>query len=224
MVISSSSSLNYTVQRIFNDLYNKNKRLEETADEVADPYDKDPPRDARNYRQNSTDNQVDTLQTARDIGTVIRGRTRLNVVSALTNKDLVDFYGFKTGGDGKLSISITTDKPIAVQLLSRSGEVIADSTAKNGAKAENFEKLGTGELEVEKGQYYLKVTRDVGEDRSTRPNYAIQLGMSRYFEQDYDTVETPASNSTYTAVGTQAASNMGSILGAFNGTLFDNLF
>jgi hypothetical protein len=38
----------------------------------------------------------------------------------------------------------------------------------------------------------VKVTRETGASRDDKPNYALQLSASRYFTEDYDTVETPA--------------------------------
>lgn len=215
--------LNHQVNKILDEFYARQKALLE-PDAEADPFDKDPPRNIRSFSQNTTDERGDSLQTARNIGDLIRGKTRLNIISALTSNDLVDFYKFKAASAGKLSISITTDSSIGIQLLKRDGTVIADSAATFGEKADNFTKLGTGQLSVEAGNYYVKITRAVGEDRATKPNYAIQLAMSRYFESDYDTIESPAANITASlgSVQAQNGSAINSVLNAFGlGGLFD---
>ncbi len=225
MVTTTSAALNFQIQKIMDQFYADRAKLNEPAEE-ADIYDKDPPRNVRSFRQNTNDERADSLQTARDIGNLTRGKTRLNIVSALTKDDLVDFYKFKVTKEGKLAISITTDSSLSIQLIKRNGAIVADSEAAFGEKAANFEKLGTGKLDVSTGDYYLKVTRATGQDRSLRPNYAIQLSMSKYFEEDYDTVESPAARgaASLTSVRTQNAGALSDVLNTFaGGNLFDIL-
>lgn len=199
------------------------KSLIENPLAEPDPFDKDPPRNARSFRQTSSDTQTDSLQTARNIGTLIRGKTRLNVVSALTSNDLVDFYSFKTTKEGKLGLSVTTDKNVRIQLIAKNGNILADSEALSGTeKATNFEKLGAQKLEVDPGQYFIKVTRATGLSRSDRPNFAIQISMSKYFEEDYDTVETPAAKAA--PARTTTSSTQGALNSVLNQLGYGNLF
>lgn len=227
MTSSFPIGLNYNVNKIL-DAYKASRAALSAPVEEADPYDKDPPRDAdiRAYSQSTTDDVYDSLQTARNIGTLIRGESRLNIVSALTKNDLVDFYRFDVKTAGKLGISVTTDNSISIQLMRRDGTIIADSAVTNGEKADNWQKLGTGELDLTSGAYYLKITRESGVSRDLRPNYALQLSMSRYFTKDYDTVESPAAAdvSVISSVATQNASALNSVLNSLgNGSLFDML-
>lgn len=227
MTSSFPIGLNYNVNKILDD-YKTSRAALSTPAEEADPYDKDPPRDAdiRSYSQSTSDTVYDSLQNARNIGTLIRGESRLNIVSALTQNDLVDFYRFDVKTAGQLSISVTTDQSISIQVMRRDGTIIADSAMTSGEKADNWQKLGTGELDLTAGSYYLKVTRDQSVSRDLKPNYAIQLSMSRYFTKDYDTVESPASAdvSVISSVATQNASALNSVLNSLgNGSLFDML-
>jgi hypothetical protein len=215
--------LNFQVNKIMDAFYAQQKALKEPAVEV-DEFNKEPPRNVLSYGQSTSDVISDTLQSARNIGDLERGKTRLNIVSALTGGDLVDFYKFKIVKDGKLAIGVTTDKGVNIQLMKRDGTIIADSTSTSGSKADNWMKLGTGELSLAKGDYYVKVTRGDGVSRDERPNYAIQLSMSKYYEKDYDTTESPAAsvNTMNGKVGEQNASAMNSLLNAFGlGGLFD---
>lgn len=159
-----------------------------------DEFDKAPPKFIRSFSQKSVDVQNDTLQTARNVGDLTRGKTRLNVISALTKNDLVDFFKFNATSDEKLGLAITTDKSLHVQLLKANGQVIADSETTSGDKKDNFDKLASGSLDIKKGAYFIKVTRATGLSRDERPNYAIQISTTRYYEADYDTTETPAAN------------------------------
>lgn len=210
------------VSNILSSFYIKQKLLKDPPAE-ADPFDKDPPRNIRGFHQDSEDVQADAPQTARDIGTLIRGKTRLNIVSALTQNDLVDFFSFKTAQAGKIGLSFTSDEGVHVQLIKPNGVIVADSEATLGDKADNYANLAAGRLQLDKGSYFLKVTRATGTDRSVKPNYAIQLSASRYYEQDYETVEkpTPKSATFYTPAATQSAAALGSVLTLFNGDFFD---
>lgn len=210
------------VSNIISSFYISLKQLKDPPVE-PDPFDKPPPRNVRGFHQDSEDVQYDSPQTARDIGSLTRGKTRLNVISALTQNDLVDFYSFKVTQNEKVGLSFTSDSGVHVQLIKPNGVIVADSEASYGEKADNYTKLGASRLELEKGTYYLKVTRPTGTDRSVKPNYAIQLSASQYYEQDYETVEkpTPKSATYYTPAGTQSASALGGLLSLFNGNFFD---
>jgi len=187
-----------------------------------------PPRQIRSFTQGTTDTTTDTPQTARSIGDLTGGKTRLNVFSALTTNDKVDFFSFNVTTAGKAGISVSSDKGVHVQLLNKSGQVIADSEAKFGDKKENYDDFLSTKLYFDKGSYILKVTRATGTTDSVKPNYAIQLSMGKNFANDYDTTETPASQVSYNAsLGTaasQQASNVASVLNQFaGGTIFDML-
>lgn len=221
----ASISVYTAVQKILNDYQVRKKALSQPVEE-PDPYDKAPPRNIRNFRQQTTDTLADAPQTARDTGQLTRGKTRLNIISALTSNDLVDFFRFTVTDPGKAGISVTTDKGIHIQLLDKSGKIIADSEERIGSKAENFEAWGHGKLQLDKSSYLIKVTRSTGLSRSEKPNYAIQLSMSRYFEKDYDTVEAPAAKYTAGPVNLRAGTDsaVSQVLDTFNGgNLFDTL-
>jgi hypothetical protein len=189
---------------------------------AEDPYNKTPPRYIPNYRQETSDTQADSTQTARDIGNLTGGKTRLNLVSALTTNDRVDFYRFKLTNSGNVAMSITTDKGVHVQLLTKAGRVIADSEATSGEKMDNFQALGTGKFSMESGDYYIKVTRPTGMPLSTKPNYALQLSMGKYFEKDYDTVETPAARQSAYSVTAANGSALNQVLNTLGiGNFFD---
>ncbi len=201
-------------------MLNKIKLMQ--PDTVPDPYDsKTLPRHIRNYKQEINDEQGDSTLTARDVGNLTRGKTRLNVISALTKNDKVDFFKFTATEKENFGISVKTDKNVRIQLLSSAGRVIADSEATIGEKYDNFQKAGAQTLSLDKGLYYIKVTRATGELDSVRPNYAIQLSSTKYFEADYDTVEKPAVTTTYGSAFAQSESSMNALLQQVNGGLFD---
>ncbi len=185
-------------------------------------YDKDPPKNIRGYEQSSQDVSGDSTLTARDIGNLTEGKTRLNVVSALTKNDNVDFFKFTATTNEKLGIAVTTDKGVRVQILDSKGKVIADSEAKFGDKYDNFQKAGAQNLDITKGTYFLKVTRETGTLNTVKPNYAVQVSTTKYYESDYDTTETPASVVTYGSVGSQSGTSLNALLNQVYGGLFDS--
>jgi hypothetical protein len=187
-----------------------------------DPYDKEPDkRKIRGFRQKSVDVSGDSTLEARDVGNLTRGKTRLNIVSALTKRDKVDFFKFNATENEKFGISVTTDKNVRIQLLDNKGKVIADSEAKTGDKFDNFKKAGEQALELKKGTYFIKVTRETGGRQDDNPNYAIQLSSTKYYTEDYDTTETPAAKTTYYSSNTYSTAGIGSLLTQFNGGFFD---
>jgi hypothetical protein len=210
------------VSRILGEYYSKRDRIMNPVTEEADPFDKDPPRNVRSYQQSTSDVQGDSPLTARDIGTLIRGKTRLNVVSALTENDLVDFFKFNVASAGPVQLGVTGDAEVNVQIINRRGDIIADSGAiKGSTKAENFEKLNTGDFDMAAGDYTIKVTRGTSVQRSERPNYAIQISAARYYEQDFDTIESAAAKISVYAPSTLAAAGMNDVLSQIYGGLFD---
>jgi hypothetical protein len=202
---------------------NKIKNNQAAAAVAPDPYDtKTLPKNIRNFKKNSNDETNDSTLTARDVGNLTRGKTRLNIISALTKDDKVDFFKFTATEKENFGISVKTDKDVRIQILSSNGRVIADSEAKSGDKFDNFKKAGEQALQLTKGQYFIKVTRPTGASQSERPNYAIQLSSTKYFEADYDTIEKPAKKVTYASAGTQNGGGINSLLSQFNGGLFDS--
>ena len=205
---------------------NKEVFLLETSGKFSKPvnplYDKDPPKNIRGFKQGSSDTSGDSTLTARDIGNLTEGKTRLNVVSALTNNDNVDFFKFTATTNQKLGIAITTDKGVRVQILDSKGRVIGDSEAKFGDKFENFQKAGAQNLDITKGVYFVKVTRETGALNTVKPNYAVQISSTKYYTEDYDTTETPARKQTYASTNAQSGSGLNELLNQVYGGIFDS--
>ncbi|NDE90523.1 MAG: hypothetical protein EB059_05210 [Alphaproteobacteria bacterium] len=198
------------------------KDLKNAPKVTPDPFDKEPPKNIRGYKQSSTDVKNDSALNARTIGDLTKGKTRLNIISALTKDDKVDFFKFNATVDEKLGIAVTTDKGVRIQILDSKGRVFADSEAKKGILYDNFQSAGGQKLDIKKGTYYLKVTRDTGDLNTVTPNYAIQVSTTRYYEKDYDTTETPARKVSYATSGAYSAGGINDLLAQFNGGLFDS--
>ncbi|HVY11953.1 MAG TPA: hypothetical protein VHB73_00145, partial [Alphaproteobacteria bacterium] len=84
-----TSAFNTKIQSILSAYYAKQAALKApNFDKKQNPaeWDAKPPRDSqiRSFRQDSSDVLADTLQNARSVGDLTGGKTRLNVLSALT--------------------------------------------------------------------------------------------------------------------------------------------
>ena len=99
-------------------------------------------KNAPKVTQSSTDVKNDSALNARTIGDLTKGKTRLNIISALTKDDKVDFFKFNATVDEKLGIAVTTDKGVRIQILDSKGRVFADSEAKKGILYDNFQSAG----------------------------------------------------------------------------------
>lgn len=163
-----------------------------------------PGRQVTEYRKEVNDVRNDTIATARDIGVLVKNNSRLNVITSLRDGDTVDHFRFRVHRAGEMRLgemAVGADKeqedsPIRVQLLDRMGRVVADSGAREGSDAKDaYDALRNGALEVDAGDYYLRVTRAEGdgarEAKGNKVDYGLQLTMGTY-HNDFDTVERAA--------------------------------
>jgi hypothetical protein len=148
----------------------------------------------KEFQKEVTKSSSTNRMQATDIGVLARGTTRLNVVSNLAANDSIDFYKFRVTSTGDATFGQIGDEGVRVQVMTRLGAVVADSNKDEGKNYESFQKLQKGELELERGDYVLRVTRDKGVDAKEAKNYALQLSMGTY-TQDFDTVvKQPSKN------------------------------
>jgi hypothetical protein len=148
----------------------------------------------KSFSRQTNDIAGDSPISARFIGSLTPDKTRLNVFSSLTKNDRVDYFQFRISDVGKVGIGVDGDTPIRIEVMDRrSGRIFADSTATVGEKKDAWEALADSKSELAKGDYVLRITRDVGVNPSDNASYAIQLtsGDSSKIREDYDTIERP---------------------------------
>ncbi|PWC39208.1 hypothetical protein [Azospirillum sp. TSO35-2] len=134
----------------------------------------------------------DSRMFATDIGVLSKGVSRLNVVSTLAANDTVDFYKFRVTTRGEATIGQIGDQGVRVQLMSKTGAVVADSEKTAGTAYQSFRDLQRGRLTIDRGDYTLRVSRDKDQSGKDQPgkdpkNYAVQVSMGGY-SKDYDTI------------------------------------
>lgn len=162
--------------------------------------------DAQEFRKDVKKSPINTPGFATDIGVLAKNTTRLNVVSSLAPDDPADFHKFRITTKGEPTLGKVGDDGVRVQLMTKLGVVVADSSKESGDKFGNFEKLQKGEMTLDRGDYTLRVSREKGEKASDSKNYALQLSMGSY-TQDFDTVaKQPAKgDSAFPMSGAQQA-------------------
>lgn len=140
----------------------------------------------KEYEQSVRKSSSTLSYAATDIGMVVKNKTRLNAFSILGKDDPVDFFKFKVTNPGELALGRVGDPDVRVQLMDKTGKIIADSNKDAGAAFDAYKKLSAGELTVDRGDYTIRVARDKGVAAGTEKQYALQLRMGT-FSEDYDT-------------------------------------
>jgi hypothetical protein len=146
-----------------------------------------PAAEVKSYEKQVRKSSSDSRMFATDIGVLSKNVSRLNVVGTLAPNDPVDFYKFRVTSKGEATMGQIGDQGVQVQLLSKTGQVVADSNKNAGKAYDSFRSLQRGQLSLDQGDYTVRLTRDKGESAKDPKNYAIQFSMGSY-SQDYDTV------------------------------------
>lgn len=182
------SSVNSLVSGLNSSIETAVKRLQEQANASQ-------PEDVKEYQKTVRKSSSNSNYFSTDIGILAKNTTRLNVVSNLAPKDNVDFYKFKVTTKGEASMGMMGAEGLRVQLMSKTGLVISDNDKSAGKSYDNYLKLSSGELTLDRGDYTVRVTRMKGAETSEDgENYALQFQMGTY-SQDYDTVaKQPSKN------------------------------
>ncbi len=175
----------------------------------------------------------DSRGLARYIGNLEEGRSKVSVNSSLSIGDKADFFRFRVTSDQSvrlsagelvgeqgLGVDVAKKDTVRYQLLSASGQVVADSDSGAGEAYENWVALNSDEnLELTRGTYALKVARGTESVNSKEYVYsftfrsgvdAIVDGAAETASREFLTTERPAAGLTYDQTGSTAA-----VLGLF---------
>lgn len=168
------------------------KRVQQQASGTADTGAKGK---VQEYEQSVAKSATNTAPFATNIGTLIKDNSRLNVFSSLASNDPADFYKFSVVAKGNATIGTVGDAGVRVQLMDRQGKVVADSNKDSGSAYDAFKKMQKGELELDKGDYTVRVARDKDVPVKDAKSYGVQFRMGSY-SKDYDTIaKQPAQGS-----------------------------
>jgi hypothetical protein len=140
------------------------------------------------------------LDDAIQIGTLEKNRTQLDVSSLLSKANPTNYYAFSLDSNTmKLNlVNLTGTSGLRAQLLDSSGTVVADSspTASLALRTACASLNSSTGLRMDPGDYYVKVTYDVAQYRSTPQAYELCLYSGHTFTRSYETVATPQLNSS----------------------------
>ncbi|MGQ9366762.1 hypothetical protein [Azospirillum sp. ST 5-10] len=144
------------------------------------------PENVERFEQDVRKSSINATPFATNIGVLNKNESRLNVFSILGKSDAVDFYKFKVTSPGEVGLGRVGDSGLRVQLMDKTGNVLADSNEGAGTAYEAYKKLAGGSLALDRGDYTLRVTREKGVSVNTEVQYALQLTQGTY-TKDYDT-------------------------------------
>ena len=139
------------------------------------------------YEQTVNKSALNAAPFATNIGTLVKDTSRLNVFSSLASNDPADFYKFTVTSSGAPTLGTVGDTGVRLQLMDRGGKIIADSNKDAGATFDAFQKLKSGQLTLDKGDYTLRIAREKDVPVKEAKNYGVQLRMGNY-SKDYDTI------------------------------------
>ncbi|HVZ01976.1 MAG TPA: hypothetical protein VHA35_20895 [Dongiaceae bacterium] len=175
--------------------------------------------EVQEFEKDTRDVQYDNNATARDAGRLTQDKTRLNVISSLSQGDSVDVFKFSVTTSAATKIGTLSpngdDSSIHYQVFSKSsGRLVADSDSGAGDAYKAYQQLQNGTLQLDKGDYVLRISRAKGVDttNSKELQYAVQLTQGTY-TQDYDLVEKAYRQGTddpfgLSSTGSTALSNL----------------
>ncbi len=152
------------------------------------------------YQRNATNLLNATTETATKIGTLVTNQTQLDVKAQVSRENATNFYKFTLDGDSlKLGFQNNTETSnLRVQILNSSGKVVADSsTFGTEANQEAYALANSSDgLDLEAGDYYVKVTFDSTSLRSVPQTYSLALYSGTKFSASYQTTAQAQTSAT----------------------------
>ncbi|WP_372396151.1 hypothetical protein ABMY26_13070 [Azospirillum sp. HJ39] len=165
------------------------------------------------YEQSVNKSALNAAPFATNIGTLVKDTSRLNVFSSLAANDPADFYKFTVTSSGAATLGTVGDAGVRLQLMDRSGKVLADSNKDSGATYDAFQKLKSGQMTLDKGDYTLRIAREKDVPAKEAKSYGVQLRMGNY-SKDYDTIAKQPAKGDNPFGNNAKLQGLASILGA----------
>jgi hypothetical protein len=193
--------------------------LQQIADQIA-AISAQAADNVQEFDKTTQDVLYDNNATARDIGRLKLNTSRLSVISALSPNDAADVFSFNVSSTGKAKLSTLVNDPseadstkstanIRMQIFAKGKGLIADSDPNSGDAYQNYLALKNGALEVQSGQYSMRISRPDGFDPQNKKtlNYALQLTQGTTYTQDFTTTEQAYTPGTDDPFGMNNSSN-----------------
>ncbi|MGE0109386.1 MAG: hypothetical protein AB7S81_06465 [Bdellovibrionales bacterium] len=152
------------------------------------------------YRREAVNVVNAEMDDAVSLGTLTTNETQLNVTGQLSQANSTHYYKFTLNGDSlKAAIyNYTGTSDLRVRVMDSNGKVVADSSNyADDDLAKAYDAINSEDgLDLDAGDYYLAVTVDLAELRSTAQNYTLSLYSGDHFDASYSTVASSQIKST----------------------------
>jgi hypothetical protein len=185
----------------------------------------------RQFNRLTNDVAVDNAQSARFIGYLKPGESRITLVSQIVakDKDKTDNFYFTMTKAGTAGLSLDADPDVRVELVNKQGRVLADSAASDGSALKTaYDNLQSSKMDLARGDYYVRVSRNSGSSRSENLSYNLQFNAGltgAKYKEDYTTVEAGQKASSTVRSGTLDANAMNALTDTMtNSSGFVNIF
>jgi len=132
-----------------------------------------------------------TIEDARNVGTLTTDLTQLDIKGQVLRENPAHFYKFTLDGDSLKAtfLNATGTASLRMQILDSDGDVVADSstTADDDVQEAYAAMASSAGLDLDAGDYYVKMTFDSGAVRSLPQTYSIGLYSGTRFAASYQT-------------------------------------
>ncbi|TWB23258.1 hypothetical protein FBZ89_10211 [Nitrospirillum amazonense] len=162
----------------------------------------------QDFTKSVSKSQYNTVASATDIGTVTKGQTRVNGFGSLAAGDQADYLSFKLARKGAINLGQLNLDQTRVQVMTKSGVVMADSDSKSGKAYDAYNAMVNGQQSLDSGTYVLKISRATGVKLTQKVNYGVQVAAGDY-SKDYTTTINAASSTA--AISSSAAAISGAL-------------
>lgn len=153
----------------------------------------------QNFTKSVAKSQYNNVASATDIGTVTNGQTRVNAFGSLSSGDPADYLSFKMSRKGIINLGQLDVGQTRVQVMTKTGVVLADSDSKSGSAYDAYTAMVNGQKTMDAGTYVLKVSRADGVKLTQKVNYGVQVAAGDYSKDYTTTVTAPSSNASISA-------------------------
>ena len=141
------------------------------------------------------------LDTATNIGSLVKNKSALAVTGKVNAGVPVDDYSFAANQDGPIKFgftNVTDTSSLRVKILDSAGKVVADSLGTDEQKYA-YQQLTSGAgLNVKKGNYTVQVGYESGALTSKDQKYNFQLYSGTSYSDLYTTTAAPPANNSKT--------------------------
>ncbi len=135
-----------------------------------------------------------TMNSATNVGFLRQNDSRIDIMSNMDKTTNTQYFYFQNLSSTKTKFLMYAGKHInyfRVQILSQSGQVVADSKSGMGAASKNYTALSKGTYELKQGNYFVKVERTSAAPQNEQINFTAQLSQGSTVRNDYINQITP---------------------------------